>query len=505
MKWVGAVSILLLLSVLILIPGYAHARSIDVTLIQGSSDMIVRGYEPVNLTFSVKNIFENRSLDIEVQVTKNDLYSVKIYPSSAFRLRPQQVENVSVLIIPSKNVERQEFKITVTFQVYEPDGILPIESKEETVRILFINPSLFLQPLIKAAGGENNWVMQFVITVAFWALIGFLAVFVIGPLIMHFVEKTRTKIDDIVWHIVRVPTIILLFLYGLVEAMNLMPLDVSILAFINQVYNFIVIATITYVVYKLFKDILVYEGQRLAKKTKSELDDVLIPVLEKIGSVIILIAGSMWALSAVGIDITIFLAGIGGTALILGLAAQDVLANFFAGMHILLDRPFKVGDYVKIEGSDTVYRIVKVGVRSTQAYDVFNHEMVIIPNIALAGDRIVNMMKPDEMGKVKFSVGVAYGTDVDRVQRIIEEVVSSHPEIVKDEDKKPLVRLVEFGDSSLNFTVIAWIPNIMDQWRVAHELRVALYKRFQKEGIEIPFPQLDVHIKDGSVPSESGR
>ena len=107
MKWVGAVSTLLLVSVLILIPGCAHARSIDVTLIQGSLDMIVRGYEPVNLTFSVKNIFENRSLDVEVQVTKNDLYSVKIYPSSAFRLRPQQVENVSVLIIPSKNVERQ--------------------------------------------------------------------------------------------------------------------------------------------------------------------------------------------------------------------------------------------------------------------------------------------------------------------------------------------------------------------------------------------------------------
>ena len=473
----------------------ANARSVEVEYKGRSTEMVVRGYSPIWLNFSLRNIF-NRSLDVEINVPYSKDYKMEYRPAQSIRLSPLGKRNVSVVIIPSKNVERAELDLTIKFDIYEVDGVNPIETKESHISILIINPPLFMQPLISLVGNQNDWVIQFLVTVIFWLLVGLLVVYVIGPLTMKIVEKTKTQIDDIVWRIIRAPIIILLFLYGFVAAADLLPIDVSYLILINKLYNFVLVVVITYVSYKIFKDILIYEGHKIAKKTETQLDDVLIPVFEKIGGVIILIVGILWALAAFGIDITLFLAGLGGAALIIGLGAQDVIGNFFAGLHILMDRPFSIGDYIKIEGSNTVYRIEKVGVRSTRAYDVFNHELVIIPNTVLAGDRIINMMKPDEMGKVKFNVGVAYGTDVDKVEKIIEEVVNSHPEIIKTPDKKPLVRLTEFGDSSINFTVIAWIPNIMDQWRIAHELRVELYKKFRKENIEIPFPQLDVHIKE---------
>ncbi len=484
--------VVLLLSTALFQP--VSARSVELNY-HGEQEIIVRGHTPVWLNFTIRNIF-NRSLDIEISVTESSLYSVSYVPSHAFRLGPLSESNVSVIITPSEKLEREEIDLKVKFEIYEIEAVNPIDTKEMSFVILVINPSWFIKPIISTLGLEDNWVWQFIITVLFWLGVGFLTVFIVAPIIRITTEKTKTKVDDIIWQIIRAPIIIMLFIYGFVAAAELLPISASSLSAINKAYEITLIAVITYLSYRIFHDLMIYEGKKLAKKTESELDDVLIPVVEKIGDALILIVGSLWLLNSLGINITIFLAGLGGLGLIIGLASQDALANFFAGMHILLDHPFAIGDYIKLEGINTVYKIEKVGVRSTRAYDVFNHEEVVIPNKMLAGDKIINMMKPDNLGKVKFNVGVAYGTDVDRVMDIIEKVVEEHPEIIKSGDKKPLVRLVNFGESSLDFLVIAWIPNIMDQWRVAHELRVALYNKFKEEGIEIPFPQLDVHIKN---------
>ena len=493
-------ALIVLLALILLLPAVglnASARSVKVEY-QGEEEIIVRGNMPVYLNFTLTNIF-NRSLDVEITLPYSPQYKVKYIPSQAFRMLPYESKNISIIITPEKGIEREEFNLAITFSIYEIDAVTPIEERVVHISILVINPSWFLQPLIRWVGAEDNWLVQFFITVLFWLIIGAILVLGIAPVIRKLTHRTKTKIDDIVWNIINLPIIVLLFVYGFVAAMDILPISAQFIALINKIYEVTMIVVVTYLVYKVFHDIMIYESKELAKKTKSKIDDILLPVVEKIGDIVIFIAGFLWLLTAFDIDITVFLVGLGGVGLIIGLAAQDVLSNFFAGMHILLDHPFSIGDYIKLEGTNTVYRIEKVGVRSTKAYDVFNHEQVIIPNKMLAGDKIINMMKPDEMGKVKFSVGVAYGIDVDKVIEIIEDVVNAHPEIIKTEEKKPLVRLVDFGDSSLNFLIIAWIPNIMDQWRVAHELRISLYNRFREAGIEIPFPQLDVHIKDMPV------
>jgi small-conductance mechanosensitive channel len=173
---------------------------------------------------------------------------------------------------------------------------------------------------------------------------------------------------------------------------------------------------------------------------------------------------------------------------------QDTLANFFAGIHILTDRPFKVGDTILIDGD--YCRVEKIGLRSTWLYNRFDHDIVIFPNKQIAADKIVNLTEPDQKFKVKAAVGVAYGSDLDLVQRIMIESIRKQPGVILDDpDREPFVRFQEFGDSSLNFKVTAWIHDIFDQWKIAHDTRLEINRRFEEEGIEIPFPQRVVHME----------
>ena len=197
-------------------------------------------------------------------------------------------------------------------------------------------------------------------------------------------------------------------------------------------------------------------------------------------------------------NITVFIAGFGIAGLVIAFAMQDTLANFFAGIHILSDRPFKVGDTILIEGD--YCRVEKIGLRSTWLYNRFDHDIVIFPNKRIAEDKIVNLTEPDQKFKVRVSVGVAYGSDLDKVQKImIEALESQEGVIVDDTNRKAFVRFQEFGDSSLDFKVIAWIGDIFDQWKIAHDARLQIKRRFAEEGIEIPFPQRVVHtVEEGA-------
>jgi len=133
--------------------------------------------------------------------------------------------------------------------------------------------------------------------------------------------------------------------------------------------------------------------------------------------------------------------------------------------------------------------------RSVKMYNLFDHEHVIMPNNVISSQKVVNASKPDMKYKVKVSIGVAYGTDAGKVDRILKRIVGTHPETLKGDDHNPFVRM-SFGDSSVDFTVTCWVDNFNDQWRVAYEVRRKIYDVFAREDIEIPFPQQDLHFRD---------
>jgi small-conductance mechanosensitive channel len=248
--------------------------------------------------------------------------------------------------------------------------------------------------------------------------------------------------------------------------------------------------------FKLFKDILIYYGRIYAERTKTEIDDVLIPVADKIGAVIIIVAGLAILLGYLGVDLTMLAVGSIVISMVIAFALQDTLSNFFSGIYLLSDRPFKVGDLIRLESGE-VCRIEHIGMRATRVYNTFEHSLIVVPNNMLANDKIVNYTEPDTQFRITAKIGVAYGTDVVKVTRILYEIADKHPKILKKPEKyRPTVRFREFGDSSLNFELWVWIDNVFDRFDVMTNINMEIDRRFKEEHITIPFPQRTVWMHE---------
>jgi small-conductance mechanosensitive channel len=336
---------------------------------------------------------------------------------------------------------------------------------------------------------------QFLFLLLVWVLIGLAVVLIVRPIIHRVFKNTETDVDDKILKIIDRPVVIFIFFYGFIQSMQVLPnVPDWFMDNLLSLYAFVVAFFIVYIAYKVFKAVFMPLGMEYSKKTETDLDDMLIPLLDKIGGLLIIIFGLFWIASEMGVNVTVFIAGFGIAGLVIAFAMQDTLANFFAGIHIMTDRPFVVGDTILIAGD--YCRVEKIGLRSTWLYNRFDHDIIIFPNKQIASDKIVNLTEPDNKFKTKIAVGVAYGSDLDKVQEIMLEALKKQPGVILDDpNKAPFVRFQEFGDSSLNFKATAWIHDIFDQWKIAHDARLYVDKKFAEEGIEIPFPQRVIHME----------
>jgi MscS family membrane protein len=340
---------------------------------------------------------------------------------------------------------------------------------------------------------DNPW-GHFLILLSVWVLIGLSVVLIVRPFIKSIFKDTETDVDDKILKIIGGPVVAFIFFYGFIQSMSVFPeVPDWFMDGLLTVYSLIVPFIVVYIAYKVFKAVFMPLGMEYSKKTETELDDVLIPLIDKLGGVLIIMIGLFWIASTQGINVTVFIAGFGIVGLVIAFAMQDTMANFFAGIFLMTDRPFKVGDTILIDGD--YCRVEKIGLRTCWLYNRFDHDIVIVPNNEMAGNRIVNLTEPDQKFKAKAAVGVAYGSDMDKVEKIMVEAISKQPGVIMDDpDRAPFFRFQEFGDSSLNCKVTAWIHDIFDQWKIAHNTRLEINRRFAEEGIEIPFPHRVVQM-----------
>lgn len=192
-----------------------------------------------------------------------------------------------------------------------------------------------------------------------------------------------------------------------------------------------------------------------------------------------------------GIPVTAIFASAGIAGVAVALAARETLANFFGGVSIFMDRPFKAGDYVVLESGERG-EVKAVGMRSTRLL-TRDDIMITIPNSVITNGKVVNQSMPYPSFRVRVKVGVAYGSDLDHVEKILMDIADENELSIKD--PAPRVRLRTFGDSSINYELLCWAARPHDRGRLVHQLSVAIYKRFNAEGISIPYPQCDVHIR----------
>ncbi len=201
-------------------------------------------------------------------------------------------------------------------------------------------------------------------------------------------------------------------------------------------------------------------------------------------------ATGFWLLAVWEVDLTPLFASAGIAGIAVALAAKDTLANFFGGISIFVDRVFAVGDYIIIDDTDRG-EVVDIGIRSTRI-KTRDDVLITIPNSILANAKIVNESAPRPRFRIRIPVGVAYGSDLDQVERVLLEVAAANPAVVPE--PKPRVRLRRFGDSSVDFELLCWIDDPAFKGLETHNLLRRIYSAFEAEGITIPFPQRDVHL-----------
>ena len=217
-----------------------------------------------------------------------------------------------------------------------------------------------------------------------------------------------------------------------------------------------------------------------------------IPVFDMTIKIVLVGLGAYVFLLIWGIDPTAWLASAGIIGIAVGFGARDTLANLFSGISIIVDAPYKIGDYIVLDTGERG-KVTALGMRSTRLLTRDDVE-VTIPNGVIANAKIVNESGgPWVKHRIRVPVGAAYGSDVDEVCDVLEQVANSHPEVIKQ--PAPRVRMRAFGNSSLDFELLAWIAYPQLRGRIRHELLKSIYKAFSQHGIEIPFPQTDIHLR----------
>lgn len=208
----------------------------------------------------------------------------------------------------------------------------------------------------------------------------------------------------------------------------------------------------------------------------------------------VIIVGALIALDTVGISLS-SLAALGAVLMVgIGFGLQNITQNFISGLIILMERPIKVGDMVKVKGVSG--KVVEIGARSTLIH-TRDDIAIIVPNSQFISEQVVNESFSGEKIRLHLSVGVSYSSDVEKVRTCLMEVAKEHPHILNDPE--PFVFFKNFGDSSLDFHLTVWVNELWFFERIMSDLRFGVMKKFKENEIEIPFPQRDLHLRSTDI------
>jgi len=212
--------------------------------------------------------------------------------------------------------------------------------------------------------------------------------------------------------------------------------------------------------------------------------------LSRITQYIIITIGALISFDFIGVDLSSLAVVFGLLSVGIGFGLQNVTSNFISGLIILFERPISVGDRVmvnEIEGD-----VTEINIRSTMIQTV-NNVSIIVPNSEFVSKDVVNYSHGDTSYRLDVNVGVAYGSDLDTVLKAMKEVADQNDNVMKRPE--PEVHLIEFGESSWNMQLRAWIADVKRYPRIRNELNQAIVRTFRKYNIEIPFPQRDLHLR----------
>jgi len=308
--------------------------------------------------------------------------------------------------------------------------------------------------------------------------------------------ETETNWDDIIIAAIGTPVqiaIVVVAIYFAISHFGILPSSLQWILDPRYVTAFYVLIG-AWIISSFLHDIIVIYGHELAEQSEGDWDDRLVELLELIVKYVVWFAALMAVLSIFEVNITPFLAGAGIAGLAVALAAQDIISNFFGGAIITVDKPFRIGDRIKV---DQYYGdVVSIGPRSTRI-KTLDYQIVTIPNNKITTNIIINYAEPDQKLRIIIPVSVAYGSDPKKVKEILLDIAQNTIKTTEYllEEPAPNAFFSEFQDTSLKFILYVWARkyNLPDE--VKDTINTQIAERFAAEGIEIPFPQMEVRLK----------
>ena len=318
-------------------------------------------------------------------------------------------------------------------------------------------------------------------------LIGYLiGTWVIRRVLPQLVRRTATEFDDRLLEVTGSSIRWLIVLVVLQFAVVRLVFVQAELKSILQDIFFVLATVISFrIVWQLISLSDKWFGEQAARKDRGQELAPVIKLLVILGRVFTIVVGIAAVLSHFGINVTVLAATLGIGGLALSLAARDIIADILAGITILTDRPFRIGDRIEIHAIGTWGDVVDIGLRTTRVRTRDNR-MVIVPNSSIAENEVINYTYPDRRYRIETHVRVAYGTDVETARRVIIDTVRQLEEVLPDRPVDALYN--EMGDSAMIFRVRWWIESYADTRRVVDRVHTSVQAAFDAGGIEIPFP-----------------
>ncbi len=334
----------------------------------------------------------------------------------------------------------------------------------------------------------NKWVVALAILIVFFIL-SKMFLFIVQKFVLLATSKTKTKLDDMLVEETNKPISWLLIFIGLKIALGYLSLENGLAEYSAKTNNSLIYFIVIYILIKIVVVFIDHWGEQVAKRTKSKLDDLLVPLFRKTTYVIGLIAMAIFILDEWGINIAGILAGVGVAGLAIGFAVKDSLSNIFGGIALIMSKSFTIGDKIQAEGFTGIVK--EVGIRATRIR-TFDNELLIIPNGIMANTIIKNYHQPNHRARVVVPFGVEYGTKIEKAKKVAEEVMKDIKGIER-KDPKPEVVFKEMADSSLNFELRFWVDDVDNVWPKKFEANEKLYNALNKAKIGIPFPTRTVY------------
>ena len=304
-------------------------------------------------------------------------------------------------------------------------------------------------------------------------------------------RKTSSTLDDRLLTATRIPISLLVYIFGMSLVFNFIEvrhpnfIGGGLYRVIDSIIYGIGVVVVATLVVKAISAVLKWYGDTIAAKTDTKFDDEFVPLLDRTVKIVVVTLAILIVMDRLGIDIKGLLTVLGIGSLAVALAAQDTLANMIGGFTIMIDRPFRVGDMVRLpDGQRAIAH--EIGIRSSK-FLTFDNTLVIVPNAELVKSTIHNITYPKPMVRVVVDVGVGYGSDIKKVREVMLDEAAKHPEVLPD--PKPQLFFLSFGDSSLDVSLRCHVAQAEDHRQASSELREQILNRFRAEGIEIPFPQ----------------